>query len=332
MRILIAEDEAIIRLDLRRQLEDEGFEVCAEARDGVEAVELARRLEPDLAILDVRMPRLDGVEAARRITTGRPIPIVILSAHSEKALVRKAVDAGISAYLVKPFDLRHLLPTIETALARHRELVAAGAAPSARTRRRRSATDERRREIRAAAARVFSAKGYESSTIQDIADAVGMLKGSLYYHISSKEDLLFDVVHDAAQRAAATLLDVPEGDPLARLQACMVGYGAFVRDNLASVTVSVRDGRTLAADRRATIDELRAIHVAGVASFVVEAQELGAVRTDVDAALVAETIVGMGDWIAHRDRRGGPGADDLVRAFVELVLGGLALPAALEAA
>jgi AmiR/NasT family two-component response regulator len=122
MRILIAEDETIIRLDLRGLLEQAGFEVCAEARDGLEAVELARSAEPDLAVLDVKMPRLDGIEAARRILDERPIPIVMLTAYGQDELVSRAVEAGVFGYLVKPFREQDLLPAIRAARARHEEL------------------------------------------------------------------------------------------------------------------------------------------------------------------------------------------------------------------
>ena len=124
MRILIAEDETIIRLDLRSLLEDSGHEVCAEARDGVEAVELAQEHRPDLAILDVKMPRLDGIEAARRILEEHPIPIVMLTAYGQNELVSRAVEAGVFGYLVKPFRETDLLPAIATARARHEELAA----------------------------------------------------------------------------------------------------------------------------------------------------------------------------------------------------------------
>jgi response regulator NasT len=124
MRLLIAEDETIIRLDLRELLERAGFEVCAEARDGLEAVELARKELPDLAILDVKMPQLDGIEAAKRILEERPIPIVILTAYGQQELIARAVEAGVYGYLVKPFRETDLLPAIETARARHAELMA----------------------------------------------------------------------------------------------------------------------------------------------------------------------------------------------------------------
>jgi two-component system, response regulator PdtaR len=124
MRILVAEDETIIRLDLRKLLEESGHEVCAEARDGIEAVDLVREHEPDLAILDVKMPRLDGIEAAKRILEERPIPIVMLTAYGQDELVARAVEAGVFGYLVKPFRETDLLPAIATARARHEELSA----------------------------------------------------------------------------------------------------------------------------------------------------------------------------------------------------------------
>src|SRR3989475_10280386 len=124
MRVLVAEDETIIRLDLRDLLERAGFEVCAEARDGEEAVALARSERPDLAIMDVKMPRLDGIEAARRILEERPIPIVMLTAYGHDELVSRAVEAGVFGYLVKPFREQDLLPAIRTAEARHAELAA----------------------------------------------------------------------------------------------------------------------------------------------------------------------------------------------------------------
>jgi response regulator NasT len=124
MRVLVAEDETIIRLDLRDLLERSGFEVCAEARDGEEAVALARSARPDVAIMDVKMPKLDGIEAARRILDERPIPIVMLTAYGQEELVMRAVEAGVFGYLVKPFREQDVLPAIRTARARHEELTA----------------------------------------------------------------------------------------------------------------------------------------------------------------------------------------------------------------
>jgi response regulator NasT len=122
--VLVGEDETLIRLDLKAMLERAGFEVCAEARDGVEALELARSESPDLAILDVKMPNLDGIEAARRILDERPMPIVIVSAFTEEKLVARAAEAGVFGYLAKPFREDALLPAIVTARARFRELSA----------------------------------------------------------------------------------------------------------------------------------------------------------------------------------------------------------------
>jgi CheY-like chemotaxis protein len=124
LRVLIAEDETLIRLDLRGLLERRGF-VCEEARDGLEAVARARKTQPDVAILDVKMPRLDGIEAARRIYAERPIPILMLTAYSERALVDRAIDAGVFAYLVKPFREEEVVPAVKAAVARHAELLAA---------------------------------------------------------------------------------------------------------------------------------------------------------------------------------------------------------------
>ena len=122
MKILIAEDETIIRLDLRTMLDERGFEVVGEALDGAMAVELARTTKPDLAIMDVRMPVLDGIEAARTILAERPIPIVMLTAYGHDELVARAAEVGVFAYLVKPFREADLLPAIATAQARFAEL------------------------------------------------------------------------------------------------------------------------------------------------------------------------------------------------------------------
>ncbi len=120
-RVVIAEDEAIIRLDLKEILEAEGYEVVGETGRGDEAVELVATHQPDLAILDVKMPGLDGIEAARRITAERKVAVLILTAFSQRNLIEDARDAGVSAYLVKPFQRSELVPAIEVALARFEE-------------------------------------------------------------------------------------------------------------------------------------------------------------------------------------------------------------------
>ena len=121
MKILIAEDESIIRLDLRGMLEHAGYDVCAEARNGAEAVQLTRETEPDAAVIDVRMPELSGIEAVRRILAERPIPIVMLTAYADPGTVSEAIRAGVFAYVVKPFREQDLLPALETAFVRHGE-------------------------------------------------------------------------------------------------------------------------------------------------------------------------------------------------------------------
>jgi len=120
VRILIAEDETIIRLDLRGALEAAGYDV-REARDGVEAVAVAHEWQPDLAMLDVKMPELDGIEAARQMIAARPLPIVLVTAYADRGLVERAVGAGVFGYLVKPFRESEIVPAVETAWARHSE-------------------------------------------------------------------------------------------------------------------------------------------------------------------------------------------------------------------
>jgi response regulator NasT len=123
-RVVIAEDEAIIRLDLKETLEEEGYEVVGETGRGDEAVELVRTLAPDVAILDVKMPGVDGLTAAREITTERLAAVLILTAFSQRDLIEQARDAGALAYLVKPFQRSELVPALEVALGRFQEIKA----------------------------------------------------------------------------------------------------------------------------------------------------------------------------------------------------------------
>ncbi|MUM16702.1 ANTAR domain-containing response regulator [Mycobacterium sp. CBMA271] len=123
-RVLVAEDEALIRLDLVEMLQEEGYEVVGQAGDGQEAVDLAVELKPDLVIMDVKMPRRDGIDAASEIAAKRIAPIVILTAFSQRDLVEKARDAGAMAYLVKPFSKTDLVPAIEVAVSRFGEMAA----------------------------------------------------------------------------------------------------------------------------------------------------------------------------------------------------------------
>jgi two-component system, response regulator PdtaR len=124
MRVVIAEDEALIRLDLREMLIEEGFDVVGEAGDGEQAVALANELLPDVVICDIKMPKMDGIAAAAQIAGKRIAPVVMLTAFSQRDLVEKARDAGAMAYLVKPFQKRDLLPAIEMATSRFAEIKA----------------------------------------------------------------------------------------------------------------------------------------------------------------------------------------------------------------
>ncbi len=123
-RVVLAEDEAIIRLDLKETLEDEGYDVVGETGRGDEAVQLVKDLGPDLAILDIKMPGLDGLTAAREITSERRAAVLILTAFSQRHLVERARDAGALAYLVKPFQRSELIPAVEVALGRFKEVKA----------------------------------------------------------------------------------------------------------------------------------------------------------------------------------------------------------------
>jgi len=120
VRILVAEDEAIIRMDLVEMLREAGYDVVAEASDGAEAIELAQLYKPDLVILDVKMPILDGISAAEKIID--IAPVLMLTAFSQRELVERARDAGVMAYVVKPFSIGDLIPAIEIAISRHTQM------------------------------------------------------------------------------------------------------------------------------------------------------------------------------------------------------------------
>jgi two-component system, response regulator PdtaR len=123
-RVVIAEDEAIIRLDLKETLEEEGYEIVGETGRGDEAVQLVREHQPELAILDIKMPGLDGLAAAREIAGERRAAVLILTAFSQRDLIEQARDAGALAYLVKPFERNELIPAVEVALGRFQEMKA----------------------------------------------------------------------------------------------------------------------------------------------------------------------------------------------------------------
>lgn len=123
LRVIIADDEPIIRLDLRKMLEDLGYDVVAETGDGAKAVEAARNLSPDFVILDIKMPNMDGIDAAKLITDEKIAPVLLLTAYSQVDLVNRAKEAGVFSYLVKPFKESDLLPAIEIAMSRWTEFL-----------------------------------------------------------------------------------------------------------------------------------------------------------------------------------------------------------------
>jgi DNA-binding NarL/FixJ family response regulator len=282
VHVLIADDETIVRLDLRDQLVEQGLEVCGEARTGKEAVELAGELEPDLVILDVKMPELDGIEAARRINAARPTPIVLVTGYTDESLVSEAIDAGVDAYLVKPFGAQQLLPAVRTAVARHEELMRAQAGKAPRRRRSR---DERKEELLDVAARLFHERGYDGSSIQDIADAMGMLKGSLYYYFSSKEALLEELVDLAGGEIREAVEPAAAGDALARLRsvgAALLAY-AGERPHMAVLALGSAAQRAELAER------------------VVALVEETAVRPGVDPRVVAELLLSAAESATRPD-------------------------------
>ncbi|MBO9577608.1 MAG: response regulator [Microbacteriaceae bacterium] len=123
-RVVVAEDESLIRMDIVEILTDNGFQVVGEAGDGETAVQLATELKPDLVVMDVKMPQLDGISAAERLSKAHIAPVVLLTAFSQKELVERASEAGALAYVVKPFTPNDLLPAIEIALARYQQIIA----------------------------------------------------------------------------------------------------------------------------------------------------------------------------------------------------------------
>lgn len=292
MRVLIADDQPIVRLDLRSQLEREGHDVCAEARDGVEAIALARSERPDVAVLDVRMPRLDGVAAGRRLAE-EAIPVVLLTGYGREEVVRATGGAEV---LAKPFTESALLAALHRAVA----------APAG----------SRRTEILAAAARLFHEQGVASTTMQQLAAAVGLLKGSLYHHVQSKEALVGELVAQAHERASANLALAQEhgGDALGTL-------AAFALLHLELAAARPHDARLLFCDPHVSprAAAARAAYEAFVREQVDRGKRDGLVWGDADPGALWAALRGLTDWIA-----GGAARPAQARAAVELLVSGIA--------
>lgn len=309
MKVLVAEVETLIRVDVRGLLEESGFDVC-EARDGEEAVRLAREERPDAALVDVQMPGVDGIEATRQIRAERDIPIVLLTAHAGGDVVDRALAAGVSAYLVKPYGARDLVPALRTAVEQHRQLLAAS------TGRRPAATPGARRdEVLAAAARIFAEKGFAGTTIQNLADAVGVLKGSLYHYFSSKDGLLCDVVARADDRAWGPVEAAASGGwPGLRRLGAVVGaqLDALARDP-AGFALLLAEHLGVEEESCAELAARRDRYVAVVRGILAAGQDDGSIRQDVDRDAAAAALLAA--------LRGPPG---VAATSTRLMLGGLA--------
>jgi CheY-like chemotaxis protein/AcrR family transcriptional regulator len=253
-RILIAEDETLIRMDLRSLLQGRGWDVCGEARDGREAVRLARDLEPDVTLMDVKMPLVDGIEATRLIQARRRTPVIMMTAYDRPSLLARSIVAGATSYVLKPFAEEELVATIaSTPLC----------LDHTHPRKRRTQTS-RKREIIAAAKRVFAEKGYEATSVEDVADRVGLLKGSLYHHIASKEEMLVTIVEEFLAASAATLrhASTTAGDARHKLQTFLLARRALHALDREGSAILSRSASSLPEKnargiRRAVLDDRR---------------------------------------------------------------------------
>jgi response regulator NasT len=319
MRVLIAEDETLIRMDLRAGLEAHGLEVCGEARDGREAVDLAHSTRPDVVVLDVRMPGLDGLEAARQIQAARPTPLLLLTAYDDPELVTRAIDAGVSAYLVKPYHPSALVPAIRTAVARHGELEELR---GRQKRRSATGTAARREELLAAAARVFSEKGFAAASMQELAEAMSLKPTAVYHYFASKDELLAEVVVKAHTEAWQTV-----SRAMAETHAPRHALSAFVesltkwadgRRHEASLLLHAQP-LTEGAGRDAVM-KAGAAYRDCVTDLVRRGQSDGQLNGDVDPELAAAAILGAVAAVTSpaRDVRGRDG-----RTLPSLVLAGL---------
>ena len=319
MRVLIAEDETLIRIDLRAGLEALGLEVCGEARDGHEAVDLAQRLRPDVIVLDVRMPGLDGLEAARLIQATRPTPLLLLTAYDDPGLVTRAIDAGISAYLVKPYHPSALVPAIRTAVARHGELEELR---GRQKRRSASGTAARREELLAAAARVFAEKGFAAASMQELAEAMSLKPTALYHYFASKDELLAEVVGKAHTEAWQTVSRAiaATNDPRHALTAFVEALTSWASGRRNEANLLLQAQPVSEGAGRDAVDRAVATYRDCVTELVRRGQSDGQLKRDVDPELASAAILGAVAAVTSPARRV-RGRDG--RALPSLVLAGL---------
>ena len=319
MRVLIAEDETLIRMDLRAGLEAHGLEVCGEARDGNEAVDLAQRMQPDVVVLDVRMPGLDGLEAARQIQAARPTPLLLLTAYDDPELVTRAIDAGVSAYLVKPYHPSALVPALRTAVARHGELEELR---GRQKRRSTTGTAARRDELLSAAARVFGEKGFAAASMQELAEAMSLKPTAVYHYFASKDELLAEVVTKAHTEAWQTVSRAlaATGDSLHALTAFVESLTKWAsgRRNEASLLLQAQPLEDGAG--REAVAQASAAYRDCLSDLVRRGQTDGRVKHDVDPELASAAIIGAIAAVTSPARavRGRDG-----RVLPSLVLAGL---------
>jgi AmiR/NasT family two-component response regulator len=319
MRVLIAEDETLIRMDIRQGLEAHGLEVCGEARDGHEAVDLAQRMRPDVVVLDVRMPGLDGLEAARRIQAARPTPLLLLTAYDDPELVTRAIDAGISAYLVKPYHPSALVPAIRTAVARHGELEELR---GKQKRRSASGTAARRDELLAAAARVIAEKGFAAASMQELAEAMRLKPTALYHYFASKDELLAEVVVKAHTEAWQTVSRAiaATNEPRQALSAFVESLTTWANGRRNEASLLLQTQPLSEGAGRDAVEKAQAAYRDCATELVRRGQSNGQLKSAVDPALAATAILGAVAAVTSPARavRGRDG-----RALPALVLAGL---------
>jgi AmiR/NasT family two-component response regulator len=319
MRVLIAEDETLIRMDLRAGLEAHGLEVCGEARDGHEAVELADRMRPDVIVLDVRMPGLDGLEAARQIQATRPTPMLLLTAYDDPELVTRAIDAGVSAYLVKPYAPSALVPALRTAVARHGELEELRGRQKRRTL---SGTAARRDELLAAAARVFGEKGFAAASMQELAEAMALKPTAVYHYFASKDELLAEVVTKAHEEAWQTVSRAiaATSDSWHALAAFVESLTKWANGRRPEASLLLQAQPLTEGAGRDAVQKANAAYRDCATELVRRGQADGTLKSDVDPELASAAILGAVAAVTSPSRRV-RGRDG--RALPSLVLAGL---------